>query len=535
MWDPNRIFLIKKKLIDTFSPLVYHIERGEMLMKRLVVFMVLVWGGVFFLSTAFAESTAVAPFELSEASSDSYNSGTDVAGNDAVSPDTTDKATDKAADKAADKTTDKADNKGTKPPATAEDNKTPPDTTEATTPEDNETPETTTEQTPENTATTGTAETVQFTSDHYRVYSNEGQEKAEAIAKKAEACMALYNSIFHFDLTKLKVKLKIKIYATKAGFDDYIKRFVPETKNDFVYIHYSDLAKCELVGFEKKSEAEFNQALLHQGFVQFLKAYVTNPPVWLQEGMAAYFEQAEYKEDLGTFTQAGELVWLETLKKIIKTTPDSTFLPLTEFLTIDKTTALSEINVFYPEAWGLVYFLLKSPDSNINRILWDSLSVLDPSLSVLENSKRVEDKAFGWLGTAKVEADYKKFILSMKTFPDLVTEGVNYYSNNELEKAKQSFSQALERDTTNYIPYYYLGLINYSQKDYLTADTYYNKALELGAPTALIYYALGVNAFADNNYEQAVSHLKEAEKLDPDNYKEKVDELLQRIKNSSTL
>jgi tetratricopeptide (TPR) repeat protein len=104
-----------------------------------------------------------------------------------------------------------------------------------------------------------------------------------------------------------------------------------------------------------------------------------------------------------------------------------------------------------------------------------------------------------------------------------------------LEKAKQSFSQALERDTTNYIPYYYLGLINYSQKDYLTADTYYNKALELGAPTALIYYALGVNAFADNNYEQAVSHLKEAEKLDPDNYKEKVDELLQRIKNSSTL
>jgi tetratricopeptide (TPR) repeat protein len=227
--------------------------------------------------------------------------------------------------------------------------------------------------------------------------------------------------------------------------------------------------------------------------------------------------------------------WLETLKKIIKNQTDIPFLTLDDLLLIDKGSSLSKINTFYPEAWGLVYFLLKSPNSEINRILWDSLSVLDPALPISENSQKLKEKAFGWLGTAKVEEEYKNFILSLKTFADLVTEGVEYYTNNELEKAKQSFSESLERDTTNFIPYYYLGLINYAGKDYLTADTYYNKALELGAPTALIYYALGVNAFADNNYEAAVTHLKEAEKLDPDNYKEKVEELLQRIESSSSL
>ncbi len=494
-------------------------------MKNLVVLTVFVLGGVFFSCWAFADGSSGNTIELSEASHDSYDSGTDVIA-DAGSTDTTDKDTTESTEPPA-TTTDK-----TTPPATTE--KTPPATTEKTTPETTttettESPETTTEKT----AAAGV--TAQFTSEHYRVYSDESQEQAEFIAQKAEACLALFNSIFHFDLTKLSVKPKIKIFGTKAAFDNYIKRFVPEKKNDFVYINYSDLAKCELVGFEKSSESEFDQAMLHQGFVQFIKAYVTNPPLWLQEGMAAYFEQAEYKQDLKSFTPAGELVWLETLKRIIKNEDSSAFLPFDQFLTMDKTMALAKISTFYPEAWGLVYFLLKSPNRDINRILWDSVSVLNPADSVLDNSKRVEEKAFGWMGTAKVEEEYKNFILSMKTFPDLVTEGVNYYSNNELDKAKKSFSDALERDTTNYIPYYYLGLINYSQKDYLTAETYYNKALELGAPNALIAYALGVNAFADNNYEVAVSHLKEAEKLDPDNYKEKVDELLTRIENASTL
>jgi tetratricopeptide (TPR) repeat protein len=494
-------------------------------MKNLVVLTVFVLGGVFFSCWAFADGSLGNVVELSEASHDSYNSGTDAAA-DTGSADTTDKDT----------------TESTEPPATTTEKTTPPATTETTPPKTTEktTPETTTPKTTESPKTTPEKTTAagvpaQFTSDHYRVYSDESQEKAELIAQKAEACLTLYNSIFHFDLTKLSVKLKVKIFGTKAAFDDYIKKFVSEKKNDFVYIHYSDLGKCELVGFEKNNESEFNQALLHQGFVQFIKAYITNPPLWLQEGMAAYFEQAEYKPDLKTFVIAGELVWLETLKRIIKNEDSSAFLPFDQFLNMDKTMALAKISTFYPEAWGLIYFLLKSPNRDINRILWDSLSVLSPADSVLDNSKRVEEKAFGWLGTAKIEEEYKDFILSMKTFPDLVTEGVNYYSNNELDKAKKSFSDALERDTTNYIPYYYLGLINYSQKDYLTAETYYNKALELGAPSALIAYALGVNAFADNNYEVAVSHLKEAEKLDPDNYKEKVDELLQRIENASTL
>jgi tetratricopeptide (TPR) repeat protein len=496
-------------------------------MKNLVVFMFLVWGGIFFAFAADAnESSAVrdtmaVDYELSEASSDTYDSGSDITDEgDTVTPDTT-----ATTDTDMPETTDTDDKEDTD---TVETTDTVPSDTEDTT-------TTNTTDTAEDEVIPGKLTLYPFTSDYYRVYSDESEEESMLISQKIEACLKLYNALFHFDLLKLEVKLKVKIYGTKQAFDDYVKKFVTEKKNDFIYIHYSDLGKCELVGFKKNTPAEFDQALLHQAFVQFIKAFVPNPPLWLQEGMAAYFEQAEYNEDLKTFQLAGELVWLETLKRVIKEQTAIPFLSLEDLLVIDKANSLDKINTFYPQAWGLVYFLLKSENRDINRILWDSLIVLDSALSVLENSQLVKEKAFGWLGTAKVEEEYKNFFLAQKTFPDLVTEGVNYYSNNELDKAKQSFTEALERDTTNYIPYYYLGLIHYSQKDYLTAETYYNKALELGAPTALIYYALGVNAFADNNYELAVTHLKEAEKLDPDNYKEKVEELLQRIESSSTL
>ena len=62
-----------------------------------------------------------------------------------------------------------------------------------------------------------------------------------------ESCLGLYNSVLHFDLSQLKVKLKVRIYADKSGFDDYLTSVIKETKDDFVYIHYSDLGKCELV------------------------------------------------------------------------------------------------------------------------------------------------------------------------------------------------------------------------------------------------------------------------------------------------
>ena len=373
----------------------------------------------------------------------------------------------------------------------------------------------------------------QVNSDHYRIFYQGSDEDARLFGAKMESCLELYNSVLHFDLAKLPVKLKVRIFSDKSGFDAYLKSVVKETKDDFVYIHYTDLARCELVGFRKTVEADFNTALLHQGAVQFLKAYVANPPLWLQEGLAAYFEQSQFDAEKNKFDLPTDLIWLTSLKKLIKGDADNSLIDFNSFLVIDKTEAQAQLASFYPEAWGMVYFLLHSPDTNVNRILWDSIAALDPALSVKDNSQRVMDKAFGWYGVDKLEAAFKDYYDGLKTFSDLVTEGVSSYSANDLDKARETFTKAEDRNPDNYIPYYYLGLISYNKKDYGQAETLYLKALDLKAPAALINYAVGVNAYADNNYDKATTYLKNAKAEDPKNYGDKVDAILSSIQSET--
>ncbi len=378
-------------------------------------------------------------------------------------------------------------------------------------------------------AVTPASSIVQANSNHYRIYYEGTDADAKNFAVRMESCLELYNSVLHFDLAKLKVKLKVRIFADKSGFDAYLKTIIKDTRDDFVYIHYSDLGKCEMVGFQKTVEADFYTALLHQGAVQFLKAHVANPPLWLQEGLAAYFEQAVFSASKSKYILPTDLVWLTTLKKMAKGESEQRLIGFDSFLTLDKTQAQVQLASFYPQAWGLVYFLLNSKDSNVNRILWDSIAALDPTLTASDNAVRVKEKAFGWYGVAKMETDFRNYINGLKTLSDLVAEGVTYYTNNDLDKSRDSFTKARDRGSENYIAWYYLGLISYNKKDYSNAETLYLKAMDLKAPEALINFAIGVNAYADNNYEKAATFLKNAKALDAIKYGEKADSILKEI------
>ncbi|HET6486454.1 MAG TPA: hypothetical protein VFH83_08535, partial [Spirochaetia bacterium] len=56
-------------------------------------------------------------------------------------------------------------------------------------------------------------ETTQFTAetDHYRVISETSQSQAEDVARHMEGALALYNSVFHFDLSLLTTKFQVRV------------------------------------------------------------------------------------------------------------------------------------------------------------------------------------------------------------------------------------------------------------------------------------------------------------------------------------
>jgi len=373
-------------------------------------------------------------------------------------------------------------------------------------------------------------------SNNYRVFSELGTENAEYVATAMDQYFKLYNQFFHFNENDLESKLQIRLFSTKTGFDDYLRSIISESSSSYVYLQYKNTKKSELVIYVMDDLDKMKRTLIHHGFVQFLKSFIKQPPLWMQKGFAVYFEKSIYNDKDNTVTFQENLDWAVTLKKYIisdqKDPLNQKLFSIPELLTLDSGSANKKINVFYAESWGLVSFLINSEYQEYNRVLWDSLSALKADAEKKENEAAVIKSAFKWTDNNTFLSDFYFYAGSVKTFNELVQDGIKAYSEGSLDEAERTFIKAMIINESNYIPYYYMGLINYSRKDYSMAEYYYQTTTEKGGNPDLINYALGVNSYADNNSEDAVFYLS---KISSGEYYTKASDLLAAISSSSEL
>jgi tetratricopeptide (TPR) repeat protein len=373
-------------------------------------------------------------------------------------------------------------------------------------------------------------EAKQYTAEspHYRVFSEASQSQAEEIARRMEACLRLYNDIFHYDLAQLPAKMRVRVLKDAASFNAYLTKILSQTRADFVFVAYSDAEKSELLCYPR-DEKSFSASLIHQGCIQFLKAFVANPPVWLREGVATALESAAWDARAAAYMPRPNFAWLDTLKTIIRGETPQKLIPVTDLLMLTREMAQAKPDVFYPQSWGLVHFLLSSPEKSYNRMLWDSIAAVDPKATLEDNSQRVRRRAFSWAGEEALSRDFEAFILSQKTAGEWLRDGMDAYGKGDLAAADAALARSLDVEPENGAAWYYLGLVSYTRKDHAKAEEQYLKAFELGVNAGLINYALGVNAFAAGKSDMAVKYLQFAKDADKPAYGEKVDALLKRI------
>jgi tetratricopeptide (TPR) repeat protein len=378
------------------------------------------------------------------------------------------------------------------------------------------------------TVSLGAQESFQAESDSYRVISEVGETHATRTATQLEALMRLYNQQFRFPLEELDEPLRVRIFADRDRYDAYLRRLIGERRQGFVYLHYRDAAKSELVGYHSE-DMSLNQSMIHQGFVQFLRAFIPHPPLWIREGFAVYYERSVYDPDFDTAIYHENLAWLDTLKDIVAGETDRSPIPLGQMLAMTPDAAQEQLDTFYPQAWGMISFFLNAEDPDVNRILWDSLSALDADADLTENVETVYRSAFRWVDQNELTTDFLTYLDGRRSFRGWITHGVAMYEDGDLAAAEQAFVQAIRLEEDNYVPHYYLGLINYRRQNYGLADYYYQEAIATGAEEALTLYALGVNAYADNRFDDAISYLEETVESDP-SYRDKAEDLLIRIR-----
>ena len=133
------------------------------------------------------------------------------------------------------------------------------------------------------------------------VFAETSQAQADDVSQRMEAALALYNGIFHFDLSLLPAKFRVRLFKDLDSFNAYLDKVLSQKRTDFVFVAWSDPERSELLCFPKEDKA-FTASLLHQGCIQFIKGFIDNPPVWLREGVATYLDASTWDPKAGTFT-----------------------------------------------------------------------------------------------------------------------------------------------------------------------------------------------------------------------------------------
>jgi tetratricopeptide (TPR) repeat protein len=352
---------------------------------------------------------------------------------------------------------------------------------------------------------------------NYEIHSAADRPSTALLATELEQRFEAYNGLFHFEPAKLQSALKVMYFTDEGEYKNYIGSKIREENSDVegaVYLHYSAPEKRELV-ILKGAEG----ALPYQAFIQFFRAFVPNPPSWMREGFAVYFNTLTFNADKRTLDYEENLAWLDTVKKQ----------PVSPRAVLLADSSGVPDN-FHALSWSLVSFFLVNRESSYFRTLTDFFMLLKSDASAEVNGKIVYDRLSLFTSIDAFESDYKTYISSRKTFTELVEEGQKAYEAKDPAAAAELFREAVILKPDNSAPFFYLGLIAYDGKDYDAAERWYVTALNLGENPGLVQYARGVNAAAAGKKADAEKFLQEAAAASPEKYKALTEDLMARLK-----
>ena len=361
----------------------------------------------------------------------------------------------------------------------------------------------------------GTVLGAQIKTAHYEIIIPDGSN--DVYAAEMEQRFTEYNRVFHFDPALLSSPLKVRVFTDKNEYDNYVVAALGNLRPGAVYLHYKNPASRELV--IHRGSAETETLVPHQAFIQFLRSFIADPPPWLREGFAVYFNTLKFDRAKGVLVYEENLSWLETAKR-------GSFSP---GIVLQSGVAFPNIQAF---SWAMVSFFLADKSSEYYRSLTDSFTALSPNASAEENAQAMYRRLVLFNSIAELTRDYSAYIANKKTFTELVEEGQKAYGAKNYAAAEESFHKAIKLRNSHYAPYYYLGLLAYERKNYNGAETFYKTALDAATPgteRAMIQYARGVNAAAAGKKAEAITFLEEAANIDSAKYKVRSDDLIRKL------
>jgi len=345
-------------------------------------------------------------------------------------------------------------------------------------------------------ALAGPDQWVQVSSNHFVVLTNSNEKQARHIVDQFERMRWVFQTLF----PKLNTDpaAPINVYAAKNG-----KTFQAVEPQAYLakgqlnlagYFLTADDRNFVLLRLDAEQENPFATVYHEYTHLQFRSAGDWLP-LWLNEGMAEFFQNTEIrdKDVLVGEPSADDILYLRQQQLI----------PLPVLLKVDASSPYyhqeQKGSVFYAEAWALTHFLLINDRLKKTNMMTDYMNLV----SHHEDPVTAAEKAFGDLKQLQTAlqayigaGQYKQFVLNSAAAP--IDE------SSYTVKPKTQIDADVERADI-------LGLVHREKESQNLIDS----VLKADPNNANAHEVLGSAQFRAGHLDDAVKSYGEAVKLDP--------------------
>jgi hypothetical protein len=194
-----------------------------------------------------------------------------------------------------------------------------------------------------------------------------------------------------------KRMFRVFLFSGAEGYNAYMEDLiggrVPHTNG-----LYSGTTK-QLLIWNLPDTENMLRTIRHEGFHQYLDQVVADAPMWMNEGMAEYFEGSKLVK--GSWSDG------EMNEDRIETLRDEELTPLKQFLWMPQGAFMDEdrVSMNYAQAWVFVHFLMHGGGDNKKRF-----EKLFDALVAGESSNDAVDKAFGDADLKQLDGEFSAYV-----------------------------------------------------------------------------------------------------------------------------
>lgn len=376
---------------------------------------------------------------------------------------------------------------------------------------------------------------VEVESPHFSVVSDAGLIPAQRVALHLERIRSVYQKALPY--VRVDSNQPIVVFAVKD--EDSLKALIPwfwEREERFRPAGFfrSHPDRHYVVFRVDVTAVEPYSVLNHELFHLVTEMNVPNLPIWLQEGLAGFWEMTEIKGDRVTLGLPSD-DYLRVLRW-------NELMPLAALFDVKSTSPYyqesQKASLFYVQSWALAHYLMIGDETGeAKQQLVSYIQLLQSGVEDREAQRR----AFGDLSELEKELEsythrhtfdiVRMRIPSNASTGQLRVRGLSRAESAAVRgdfvvrgerflEAKALFDEALSADPNLALAHLGVGFLNLRQGRRSEALPWFDKAIQLGIDSCLAHFYYATlkldRASSATEFRQIIRSLKRVTKMNPD-------------------